>query len=94
MIRWAPWEAQVRSRFAARERPRGFWIALWLAVAVGELLVLRPLLFARHTPIAGPTTGSAAPTTPAAPGCAASPTASRRSTAGSRSPARRAGAPP
>jgi signal transduction histidine kinase len=60
MIIRAPWQApaseftkesldrtraEVRSRFAAREHGRAFWIALWVAAAAAEALALRPVLF-------------------------------------------------
>src|SRR5215213_218602 len=41
----APSEAvQFRSRFAARDHGWRFWIALWIATAVAELLALRPFI--------------------------------------------------
>jgi signal transduction histidine kinase len=51
MIPSAPSEVAGRGRFAAREHTTAFWIVLWVAVAVGELLALRPVLFARDAPI-------------------------------------------
>jgi signal transduction histidine kinase len=35
---------RLRSRFAAREHGRAFWIALWIAAAAAELLALRPFI--------------------------------------------------
>jgi signal transduction histidine kinase len=38
--------ADVLHRFAVRDRPAGFWIALWIAVAAAEFGVLVPVIFA------------------------------------------------
>jgi hypothetical protein len=68
MIRWAPWErvasdlatgslrgsgGESGTRFAVRHRPAAFWIGLWAAAAVAELLALRPVVFDRDAPIVG-----------------------------------------
>ena len=63
LIRWAPAGygvtkprgsgATALARFASA-RPEGWlWIALWIAVAVAEVLALRPVLFDREAPIQG-----------------------------------------
>jgi signal transduction histidine kinase len=68
MIRWAPWEGvasdlatgslrgsggESGTRFAVRHHPAAFWIGLWAAAAVAELLALRPVVFDREAPIVG-----------------------------------------
>jgi signal transduction histidine kinase len=64
---WTPWEhlasgetsapgrerVQLLSRFSGRERRPAFWIALWTAVLAAEVVVLRPALFDRDTPVEG-----------------------------------------
>jgi signal transduction histidine kinase len=44
---------EIRSRFKAREHGRAFWIALWIAAAVAELLALRPFVIDREGPVDG-----------------------------------------
>ena len=58
MLIRAPWESVASDatelrRFSARERHMAFWVALWTAAVVAELLVLRPALFNRETPVDG-----------------------------------------
>jgi signal transduction histidine kinase len=68
MIRWAPWEGvasdlatdplrrsgvDLRARFAVRRHPALFWIGLWVAAVVAEIVALRPVLFDREAPIVG-----------------------------------------
>ena len=66
LIRWTPWDhlgdvtkspgrekVRLLSRFSARERHLGFWIALWAAAIAAEVAVLRPALFDRDAPVQG-----------------------------------------
>src|SRR3977135_3665221 len=58
MLIRAPWESVASDatelrRFNERERHVAFWVALWTAAVVAELLVLRPALFARARPSQG-----------------------------------------
>jgi signal transduction histidine kinase len=68
MISRAPWEgiasrlatkppqrsgAELRARFAVRRHPAMFWVGLWAAAVVCELLALRPVLWDRDAPIDG-----------------------------------------
>jgi hypothetical protein len=45
--------ALLRSRFAAGSHGRGFWITLWTAAVIAELLALRPVLFEPAAPVRG-----------------------------------------
>ena len=59
LIRWAQPGFEVTqsgrpgSRLVARTPDGALWIALWVAVAVAEVLALRPVLFDREAPIQG-----------------------------------------
>jgi signal transduction histidine kinase len=67
LIRWTPWDRlasevtkspgrekfRLLSRFGARERHLGFWVALWTAAVAAELAVLRPTLLDRDAPVQG-----------------------------------------
>ena len=44
-------QAPESSRFAVGAHRPGFWIGLWIAVVVAELLAFRPVLFDREAPI-------------------------------------------
>jgi signal transduction histidine kinase len=45
--------ADVLHRFAVRDRPAGFWIALWIAAAAAEFGVFVPVIFAHGAPHPG-----------------------------------------